>query len=232
MMQYMSPQRRARATQISLALLVAVNTIGIVLLLQNFAVASDIANGAPSNVDVIRRMNIRAFVVAVPGLLLSISTIVSFLLWMTRLKKNVEADGTPIGWAGLWFFIPFANIYKPYAAMKAIWMASESLRSGAFLGLWWGLYLSSGVVAWMSLAGSGGEASFDAIAGNYAIGTVRLFAEAVAALACLYMVKRVTDDHIACLDPTSPTAVAEVFEQDALSFARGARATARGGHAR
>ncbi|MCA9586206.1 MAG: DUF4328 domain-containing protein [Myxococcales bacterium] len=90
-------------------------------------------------------------------LLLAAATV---LAWVHRVASNVRALGqeglqmTP-GWAvGVWF-IPFANLVRPYIALKEIFAASDpqTIGGGAawrggrvpkVLGLWWGAWLLSG----------------------------------------------------------------------------------------
>lgn len=51
------------------------------------------------------------------------------------------------GWAVGWYFVPFANLFKPLQAMKEIWLESNRAgtsyesRGSAILGWWWGLFV-------------------------------------------------------------------------------------------
>ena len=60
----------------------------------------------------------------------------------------VHALGSPglrftPGWAVGWYFVPIANLWKPYQAMKEIWRASknpgnwQAETTSGFLGWWW-----------------------------------------------------------------------------------------------
>ena len=57
------------------------------------------------------------------------------------------------GWAVGWYFIPFANLWKPYQAMKEIWQASaspehwESEDRSWLLPLWWTLWIVSNLLS-------------------------------------------------------------------------------------
>lgn len=61
------------------------------------------------------------------------------------------------GWSVGWYFVPFANLWKPYQAMREIWRASATpshWRATAVpsrLGWWWTCWISSNVL---------GQASF------------------------------------------------------------------------
>lgn len=55
------------------------------------------------------------------------------------------------GWAVGWYFIPFANLWKPFQAMAFIRNeVSDTFKGGPILGIWWTAYLvmniSSGVL--------------------------------------------------------------------------------------
>lgn len=74
------------------------------------------------------------------------------LRWIHRANWNARALGaenmqfTP-GWSIGWYFVPIANLWKPYQAMKEIWMASatskewQSQTVPTLLGLWWTLWI-------------------------------------------------------------------------------------------
>ena len=87
-----------------------------------------------------------------------------FLLWLARANRNAHALGaedmefTP-GWIVGWFFVPVFSLFKPYEAMRELYLASDP-ESGPdewavseaprFILLWWlswiGFSLSGGVV--------------------------------------------------------------------------------------
>lgn len=61
------------------------------------------------------------------GFLLVIAIV--WLIWQHRAQKNLEGLGatwlrfTP-GWAVGWWFVPFANLVKPFQTMRELWKAS------------------------------------------------------------------------------------------------------------
>jgi len=95
--------------------------------------------------------------------------------WIYLASSNAHAFGpdmtiTP-GWAVGWYFVPFANLVKPFQAMREIWHASHE-SSGAYdervpiLGVWWGLWITSNIlsnVAWR-LGDSSPAAAIDMVA--------------------------------------------------------------------
>lgn len=84
--------------------------------------------------------------------------VITFCLWIYSAVKNLEAKGVKdldytAGWAVGWYFIPFANLWKPYLAMKQVWQAScspnawKATKRGKILPWWWGSFLLSNMVA-------------------------------------------------------------------------------------
>jgi hypothetical protein len=78
---------------------------------------------------------------------------ITFLRWIHRTNRNLGALSgqrmrfTP-GWSVGWYFIPIANLFKPYQAMKEIWEVSHKYQSASSstLGLWWTLWIISSFV--------------------------------------------------------------------------------------
>lgn len=71
--------------------------------------------------------------------------------FLVRANHNARALGGPDhgmttspGWTVGWFFIPFANWFRPYRAVKEIWAVSEPTRDGP-LAAWWGLWLAMSI---------------------------------------------------------------------------------------
>jgi hypothetical protein len=104
--------------------------------------------------------------VALEGLLALIylpTLILSFIIvgcWIYRANANAHAIGgdltvTP-GWAVGWYFVPVANLFKPFQAMKETWLASHyggGWGTGTATGLlnwWWGLWIVSNILANLS----------------------------------------------------------------------------------
>ncbi|NVJ65143.1 MAG: DUF4328 domain-containing protein [Gammaproteobacteria bacterium] len=95
--------------------------------------------------------------------LVTIVLIIFFLRWFHQCYKNVialEADSlehSP-GWAVGWFFIPFANLVKPYSVAAEMWKASSPkypsedrlsswrlAETGWVVPMWWFTFLASSV---------------------------------------------------------------------------------------
>ncbi len=87
-----------------------------------------------------------------------LATAVCWLIWLHRAYGNLKlmgtckSDYTP-GWAVGYWFIPIANLVRPYQITKELWLRSarrnavESIKEfppAVVLTCWWGVYLISG----------------------------------------------------------------------------------------
>ncbi|MGE3169891.1 MAG: DUF4328 domain-containing protein [Pyrinomonadaceae bacterium] len=94
-----------------------------------------------------------------------IATVVFFLMWLYRAHSNLSVlrptnlQFTP-GWTVGWWFIPFANLVKPFQAVREVWWESSpdvddepvflsaSLHSApVYMGLWWAFWIISNVLS-------------------------------------------------------------------------------------
>jgi hypothetical protein len=94
------------------------------------------------------------------GLLLALGFV--FLRWIYLANTNARNLGAADlrfspGWAIGWYFIPIANLWKPYQAMKEIWQSSHDpknwpqVKTPRFFSLWWTLWVISGILSQLSL---------------------------------------------------------------------------------
>lgn len=90
---------------------------------------------------------------------LHLSVTILFLFWLYRIHSNLifldnqQLEFTP-GWAVGWFFIPIANLVKPYQVVREAWRASDpktvgrdvvewsALSSAVLVGWWWAFRLA------------------------------------------------------------------------------------------
>lgn len=91
---------------------------------------------------------------------------IRFLMWFHRAHRNLPALGASHlsyspKWAVWGFFIPFVNLVRPAEVAVEIWKASDPeaggedwarLRAPRHILVWWGLFLLSGLSAWMLLS--------------------------------------------------------------------------------
>ncbi|MBY8824078.1 DUF4328 domain-containing protein [Sphingomonas colocasiae] len=107
--------------------------------------------------------NVRAMFVSVLGTFLYIVGGIAVLTWIYSASRRAHLVGalemtvTP-GWAVAWYFVPIANLFMPFRAMREIDEASASALpgeddrlggEGMLLG-WWGSWLAMNMTAWVS----------------------------------------------------------------------------------
>lgn len=127
------------------------------------------------------------FVVALLALINFVMFIVSVIFvarWIHRASANAHAIDPSMtispGWAVGWFFIPFANLIKPYEAMRETWSASMGERGGysdrdtGLVKTWWGLWIAMNIVSWAAFRAESLGAS------GTVVGGINLVASALA----------------------------------------------------
>jgi hypothetical protein len=104
--------------------------------------------------------------ISVLYLVLFVATIVAWWRWQLRAAHNIRAFGerryqfTP-GWTIGYFFVPFANLFKPYQAVKEIDIASNpavdvdapgfgTFGASALIGWWWAFWLIGNIAGHIS----------------------------------------------------------------------------------
>jgi hypothetical protein len=138
-----------------------------------------------------------------------IFAVVTFLMWLHRIYTNLEPLGsdqnayTP-GWAVGWWFLPFANLVKPYQVVKNAWIESDpEMQADSFLagtgsmapgwiGLWWGAWIAANIGANIQSIAMQSNSSRDVEAGGYvfiATGMVWL----IAALLAIRIILSITE---------------------------------------
>lgn len=104
-------------------------------------------------------------------LIFAVGVLVSFILsvvyvcmWMYRANANARALGAvgmsvSPGWSAGWWFIPIANLWLPYRAMKEIYLTSQGTHwrrdvktsvNPPRLKWWWGLWLMGLIMSQLS----------------------------------------------------------------------------------
>ena len=86
-----------------------------------------------------------------------IGSVIAFSMFSHRAMKNLHAwesrsaDMSP-GWTVGWYFIPFANLWKPFEAMTQIWDGTTEVTSPKVsiypkIGLWWMFWILTNISA-------------------------------------------------------------------------------------
>lgn len=112
-------------------------------------------------------MSDQAMLIAVAGfgfalavMMVFFTTVIVHCVWTNRMNKNARALGardmeyTP-GWAVGWFFVPIANLFKPFSATNEIYRASEPGPDGVgwkeeptpgILSFWWACWIIGNIL--------------------------------------------------------------------------------------
>jgi hypothetical protein len=124
-----------------------------------------------------------------------------FLTWLYRVVANGPALGgrelryTP-AWAVGWWFVPVANLVRPFQVVAEAWMLSARDPEGS-LGLllpaWWGLFILGNVVSRVLVVRSGAADDLTALHSGAIIDAVASVVLIAAALLCVVMVRRLTE---------------------------------------
>ncbi|MGI8812581.1 MAG: DUF4328 domain-containing protein [Pyrinomonadaceae bacterium] len=118
----------------------------------------DLEPGKPSSVWIVLHA-----ILALARFPAYVATVVIFLIWLNRANKNLSPLGArnvefSSGWAVGWWFIPFANLVKPFQVVREVWwdsapdfddeptFLSASLKSApTIMGAWWGFWIASNI---------------------------------------------------------------------------------------
>jgi Domain of unknown function (DUF4328) len=136
------------------------NAASVVSAVATLQATKDIAAGADE--DLRKAAEQRSGLLAVADLAVALPTVILFCVFVARANRNAwtlrprtRLEFTP-GWAVGWFFIPLANLWKPYQAMREIWRASQEDNDPrlawdmapipAIVPCWWGLYIGQSIV--------------------------------------------------------------------------------------
>ena len=126
-------------------------------------------------------------------------------MWIYRAHATLHEGGTEgleftPGWAIGWYFVPFANLVKPFQAMRELWTASHSEvdRFGAAapyeIKVWWAAWIVGNVLSTVStrilLLGEGGPI---AVTVGNAFAFASNVTDVVAALLLLKIIAKVTE---------------------------------------
>ena len=143
-----------------LAVTAVIDILGVVSLLIERSLVLDSLAGRPVSIDEAVASDNRVEAIGGWTLIALLVTAVLWCIWQHRAHSNLRAFGriglayTP-GWAVGWWFIPFANLWKPLGAMSELWKASEPTddpngwwraRPWWVLGLWWACWIGGNLL--------------------------------------------------------------------------------------
>jgi hypothetical protein len=157
--QFNDPTWLTWVTRVCLIASAVISGATIAVTMQQYALLKSAETGQMSLDDVYDQTLIQLGLVGLPQLIVAVASIVFIAMWVYRVAWNARVfagarnmDFTP-GWSVGWYFVPFANLWKPYQAMKEVWRASANPsqmdRTGVswWLPLWWLLWLANNIVS-------------------------------------------------------------------------------------
>lgn len=163
---FKNPSALTRWTKRLLYLQVAIAVIAVISGFLEYQLLTDFKNGTFSSqelaISAAESSDNRQFVVGILQMAIYIIAGILILMWIYRANYNARRLGaddmefTP-GWSVGWYFIPIANLWKPYQAMKEIWKASADPQSWkmqsvpSLLPWWWFFWIVSGMLGNASL---------------------------------------------------------------------------------
>lgn len=169
-----------KTLRVFLAIDIVITVIAVFADFYDFYSYANLAPGINPNEVFLPSDAVNVIVVLVQ-VLFSIILGITFLWWIYRTNKNLRAlddreemTFTP-GWAVGWYFIPIANLFKPYQVMQEIWRVSHKNESGtsqALLRWWWVLWVISniiGQVLWRMSNNIDGVNSYIALSATYIV---------------------------------------------------------------
>ena len=204
---FASGHTRAVFAMALLGLMVVLNFGNIYSNWLQYELLDQVKHGKTFSEPALRANDVRHATVVTAELIGLVLTAIAFLMWTHRAYSNLPALGarnleTSPGWAVGWYFIPFANLVKPYSAMVEIVRHSNpkgiginaSATSTAIVGFWWVFYLAHGVIgSFGGITVNGGikTHSINAMMSGTAITMVGKIVSIVAALLAILVVMRV-----------------------------------------
>ncbi len=137
---------------------IAISVIALISGIFEHQLLSDFQKGIYTSesqiMDAAESNDARQRVVGIMQIVVLVVTAILMLKWIHRANFNVRQLGaagmrfTP-GWSIGWYFIPIANLWKPYQAMKEIWKASKNPADwqdrsvSSVLPWWWFFWIIS-----------------------------------------------------------------------------------------
>jgi hypothetical protein len=149
-----------------LYLQIVITVIALISGVLEYKLLNDFKNGVYSSeeqaVTAGEANDFRQMVIGIIQVIITVALGIFILKWIYRANFNARQLGatdmqfTP-GWSVGWYFIPVANLWKPYQSMKEIWKASinpiawKTQPVPSLLGWWWFFWIVSNMI---------GQASF------------------------------------------------------------------------
>ncbi len=151
--------RLVKVLKVSLGAFILIGLISAWSGWQELELLERVASGEWVSEEEANANDYRQWVLSVVSLLVFLLTAILICRWTYLSNKNARALGAePMehspGWSAGWYFIPIACWWKPYQALREIFMAShpghdadwKQAPSPDLMPLWWALWILSSVM--------------------------------------------------------------------------------------
>ncbi|WP_043712156.1 DUF4328 domain-containing protein [Corallococcus macrosporus] len=187
------PSTRGRAQLASGALVLgAVLTLPVAML--NLWLFASLDNGRPSPEDA-ASYDLMNGLIAIPTLLTMLTTMVLYLRWLRLSVRTANALGLSnesTGWATFCWFIPLANLVKPFDVVRELWQGvGGDPRRKAQLTAWWATWILGNILTNISTLLAGADT-----AGATTLGTsliIGLLSEGLSVAAAVLCIRVIWD---------------------------------------
>jgi hypothetical protein len=195
---FQNPARLTRVLQFLLAALIVVCLVASLSEVMQYQLAQ-----APFTHAQAIANDMRQRIVEIVRLLVYFTTAVVFGRWIYRANANARALGadhmtfTP-GWSVGWYFVPVASLWKPYQAMREIWLASKNpghsqAQSGdRIVGWWWVGWITSNILGNISFRISMAAKDVQTLSTGSVVGSIHELFDVFAIALALVLVTRLS----------------------------------------
>ena len=187
-------QSRTRLVVIAIWAVIVLEIVTVFGQLAEFSGTVDLATGEDP-LTLFVALSYMAYLVAM------LICIVLVCMWIHRAHSNLHQAGieglefTP-GWAVGWYFIPFANLVKPYGAMRELWHASHgqtgdlAAPAPSLINYWWAAWIAGNIISNISMQMVMRDPSL--VSGGAFIGAIGSILGLIAAVMLLQLVQRIS----------------------------------------
>jgi len=135
---------------------------------------------------------------------LFVVTAISFCIWTYQAARNARSlsalpQKMSPGWTVGWYFVPFANFWKPFQGMREIWWRSawpQKKHAPLILNIWWVLWVSIGIIERVVMRPLSSD-NLDILAITSAAGAIMALLWLLPTLLLIWIVIRVTQMQVA-----------------------------------
>ena len=208
-----SAATRALAAQAALALSLVAGLGALVLFIRGFGLADAIDEGTVSEAELLA-FEAQSGQASLFVLVTMIVSAVTFLAWLSRSVENAPHLGlgnppeSPQR-AILWWFVPIANLFKPFGIVKDLYQRFGGAAAPvALVSAWWFAWIAGGLLDRYAGFVIGGADTTEDIRAGFAIGIIAEVGIVVAAVLAIVLVRRMqawADAHAARLQLATRT---------------------------